>query len=216
LEAIVSGHGVESSDVTFVFGNETSVCHLNMPGRYNVYNAAAAVATAVVSGIPLPLATQAVGAARGAFGRAESIEVAGHAVRLFLVKNPTGADEVFRVVAESDRDASLALLLSDNSADGEDVSWVWDAQFELLMPWRGPIVCGGTRAEDMALRIKYADRDHGVTVVPRDVGEAVRQAIERAGDANSVTILATYTAMLAARAELARRGHINPYWQVRT
>ena len=75
--------------------------------------------------------------------------------RLFLIKNPTGADVVFRVVAAGPKDNALVLLLSDNAADGEDVSWIWDAELELLVPWSGTVLCGGTRAEDMALRLKY-------------------------------------------------------------
>ena len=139
--------------------------------------------------------------------------VRGQKVRLFLIKNPTGADEVFRVVAAGDRDATLVLLLSDNAADGEDVSWIWDAALELLLPWNGPILCGGTRAEDMALRLKYGGQALPAVVVPRDIGAAVQRAIDMTLAKRPVNILATYTAMLAARSELARAGHVEQYWR---
>ena len=139
--------------------------------------------------------------------------VRGEEVRLYLIKNPTGADEVFRIVASGDREATLVLLLSDNAADGEDVSWIWDAALELLLPWSGPMLCGGTRAEDMALRVKYGGQPRPPVVVPRDIGQAVQRSIDMTTAKKPVTILATYTAMLAARSELARAGHVEQYWR---
>ncbi len=188
-------------------------CRVVLAGRYNVYNALAAVATAVAAGTPLETAARAVGDAHGAFGRGERVMVSGQEVRLFLIKNPTGADEVFRLVAAGDRESTLVLLLSDNAADGEDVSWIWDASLEILLPWTGPLVCGGTRAEDMALRVKYGGQTRAPVVVSRDLGQAVQRAIDMTAAKRSVTILATYTAMLAARSELARAGHVEQYWR---
>jgi UDP-N-acetylmuramyl tripeptide synthase len=194
------------------FGERVGI-QVALPGRYNVYNALAAVATSVVAGTSLTIAARAIGEAHGAFGRAETVMVRGQEVRLFLIKNPTGADEVFRVVAAGDRDATLVLLLSDNAADGEDVSWIWDAALELLLPWGGPVLCGGTRAEDMALRLKYGGQALPAVVVPRDIGAAVQRAIDMTLAKRPVNILATYTAMLAARSELARAGHVEQYWR---
>ncbi len=213
MSVAVTQHGVESSDLRMAYDGAEATCALSLPGRYNAYNAAAAITTAVCAGTALPLATTAAGEARGAFGRAETILADGHNVRLFLIKNPTGADEVFRVAAAGDRSHSLVLLLSDNAADGEDVSWIWDAQLELLLPWQGPVLCGGTRAEDMALRLKYAGQDAAPAVLPRDVGAAMRQSLHNAVAGASVTVLATYTAMLAARDVLARSGHTQQYWR---
>ncbi len=191
---------------------DSAACRVALPGRYNVYNALAATATAVVAGTPLAEATRAIGDAHGAFGRAESVMVDGLEVRLFLIKNPTGADEVFRVVASGDHDGTLVLLLSDNAADGEDVSWIWDASIEILAPWTGPVLCGGTRAEDMALRLKYGGQREPVVVVPRDVAQAVQRSIDMTTARKQVNILATYTAMLDARSALARAGHVEQYW----
>jgi len=219
VSAIVDSAGPESSTIRLRFAGAEASCHIALPGRYNAYNAVAAVAAAVARGVPLHVAAAAVAAAPGAFGRAETVQVAGRTVRLYLIKNPTGADEVFRVAAQGQRSGELLLLLSDNAADGEDVSWIWDAQLELLLPWHGYVVCGGTRAEDMALRLKYAGHGEPVTVLPRDVAQAVRHSLALGKDSGtgtdggSLTILATYTAMLAARSTLARDGHLQQYWR---
>jgi UDP-N-acetylmuramyl tripeptide synthase len=195
-------------------GEVAAIMHLMLPGRYNVYNAGAAIAGAVSAGTPLATAVAAVGATPGAFGRAEAIRVQDRQVRIFLIKNPTGADEVLRVVAQADPGGTLLVLLSDNAADGRDVSWIWDVQFELAAGWAGPVICGGTRAEDLAVRLKYAEVGSAVQVVPGDVSRAVQTAIDRTTAGGSVQIMATYTAMLAARGALARGGYVEQYWRV--
>jgi UDP-N-acetylmuramyl tripeptide synthase len=187
--------------------------HSSLPGRYNVYNTLAAVAGAVAAGVPLATAAGAVERARGAFGRAETVDAGGRTVRLFLAKNPTGADAVLEVIGSGDRTAGLLCLLSDNAADGHDVSWIWDAQFEAVADWRGPVFCGGTRAEDMALRLKYAGFPAPALVVPGDVTRAVREALAAIQSGGALDIVATYTAMLAARDTLARDGHVQQYWR---
>lgn len=187
---------------------------LGLPGRYNVYNALAALNGALVAGVDPAVAAEALAREKGAFGRAERIEAAGRAVQLFLIKNPTGADEVLRVIAAGDRAATLLLLLNDQAADGHDVSWIWDTRFDLLDGWRGPVRCGGTRAEDMALRCKYAGLPASTTVIGGDVPRAVRAALDATPDGGSLVIVATYTAMLAARDTLARAGHVAQYWRM--
>jgi UDP-N-acetylmuramyl tripeptide synthase len=192
---------------------EATPLKLGLPGRYNVYNALAAVAGAVAAGVPLTVAARAVEQARGAFGRAETVNAGGRTVRLFLIKNPTGADAVLEVIGGGERIAGLLCLLSDNAADGHDVSWIWDAQFEAVAEWHGPIFCGGTRAEDMALRLKYAGFPAPALVVPDDVARAVREALASIPSGGALDIVATYTAMLAARDTLARDGHVQQYWR---
>jgi lipid II isoglutaminyl synthase (glutamine-hydrolysing) len=210
----VTQHGIESSELRVSYRGATALCRLSLPGRYNAYNAVAALATAACAGTALPLAAKAISEARSAFGRSETIAVDSHDVRLFLIKNPTGADEVFHVAAAGGKASTLVLLLSDNAADGEDVSWIWDARLELLMPWQGPVICGGTRAEDMALRLKYAGQDDSALVLSGDIGAAIERSLQRAADGSPITVIATYTAMLAARDFLARGGHARQFWQI--
>lgn len=194
-------------------GEASTELSLGLPGRYNVYNALAALSGALAVGLDLPVAARAVAGTRGAFGRAETIAVEGRLLRLFLIKNPTGADEVLRVIESGDRSATLLALLSDQAADGHDVSWIWDAQFELLRDWSGPVYCGGTRAEDMALRLKYATPLPAGTIISDDIQRALDEAIRGTSRGGALVIVATYTAMLAVRNALSRAGHVDPYWK---
>ena len=188
---------------------------LQLPGRYNVYNALAALAGARAVGVGLEPAARAVASTRGAFGRAEVLQAAGRRLQLFLIKNPTGADEVLRVVAAAPGQATLLALLSDRAADGHDVSWIWDAQFELVQHWEGPVICGGTRAADMALRLKYAGLPGHAAVEAGGEARALRAALAATPEGGSIVVIATYTAMLAARHHLARAGHVAQYWEAR-
>lgn len=213
LAARVETEGLNGTSLV-VSGAEGMVeLRLGVPGRYNVYNAVAALAVATAAGVPLATAAVAVQGARGVFGRAEAVDTGGRTVHLYLIKNPTGADEVLRVLAGGIKSGNLLMLLSDNAADGEDISWIWDAGFELLAGWSGRLACGGMRAEDMALRLKYAGLPEPESVIPHDVGAAVRSALEQTPEGGSLTVVATYTAMLAARHALARDGHVQPYWR---
>jgi lipid II isoglutaminyl synthase (glutamine-hydrolysing) len=211
--ARVHAEGPDGTTLTVGIGEMTFEVRLGIPGRYNVYNAVAAIAAATVAGVDPETAVRAIEGAKGVFVRAETIDVDGRAVRLYLVKNPTGADEVLGVIAAGDKDGNLLTLLSDNAADGHDVSWIWDARFELLADWRGGVSCSGTRAEDMALRLKYAGLTTKAILVPNDITEAVRGAVDRTPRGGVLSIVATYTAMLAARDVLSRAGHVDPYWR---
>jgi lipid II isoglutaminyl synthase (glutamine-hydrolysing) len=177
---------------------------LPLPGLYNVYNAVAAAATALELGVPLQTIGQALESFAGAFGRVETIPVNGRALSILLVKNPTGANEVLRTLTLEDGQLDLWLALNDNTADGRDVSWIWDADFELLAGRVRSVTCSGTRAEEMALRLKYAGVDAEPSV-DRDLGRSLDSAIEGAGS-ERVFALPTYTALLDLRDLLARRG----------
>ncbi len=131
---------------------------LPLPGLYNVYNALAAVAAALELGVEAPRIAAALAGMRAAFGRVETIDVAGKLLSILLIKNPAGANEVLRTLRlEAGEDGlDLWIALNDGIADGRDVSWVWDADFELLDGAVRRVVCTGTRAAEMAVRLKYA------------------------------------------------------------
>jgi UDP-N-acetylmuramyl tripeptide synthase len=182
---------------------------LPLPGLYNVYNALAATATAVTMGVALERVKAGLEGARAAFGRVETLEIGGRAVSIMLVKNPAGATEVLRTLALEDGDLELWIALNDRVADGRDVSWMWDADFEGVAARIGRVTCSGTRAEEMALRMKYA----GVTapiVVDPDLGRSLDAAVA-AGDGRALYALPTYTALLELRDLLADRG-VAPRW----
>ena len=184
-----------------------------LPGLYNSYNALAAIAAARALDIALPTAARAIAGFKPAFGRLEQIAVDGRNLRLILVKNPAGFNAAIGALLETGRKPWLLAGLNDQYADGRDVSWIWDADFESLAPAVTHAVVTGIRSRDLANRLKYAG-------VPRERVEVVEQwagAIDRAIGATpqgeELVVLATYTAMQALRGELARRGYVPPFWE---
>ena len=156
----------------------------------------------------MPLATvgEALAGFGGAFGRVETIPVDGRLLSILLVKNPAGANEVLRTLTLEDGELDLWLALNDGIADGRDVSWIWDADFEVLAGRVRRATCSGTRAEEMALRLKYAGIDAGAIAVERDLGGSLDAAVAERRRRSGVYALPTYTALLELRDLLARRG----------
>jgi lipid II isoglutaminyl synthase (glutamine-hydrolysing) len=177
---------------------------LPLPGLYNVYNAVAAAATALELGVPLAAVGEALEGFSGAFGRVETIAIDGRQVSILLVKNPAGANEVLRTLTLEDGGLDLWLGLNDRIADGRDVSWIWDADFEVLAGRVRRATCAGTRAEEMALRLKYAGIDAEL-VVERDLARSLDGAVAGAAG-ERLYALPTYTALLELRDLLSRRG----------
>jgi lipid II isoglutaminyl synthase (glutamine-hydrolysing) len=178
---------------------------LPLPGLYNVYNAIAALATALELGVPAATAGDALERFAGTFGRVETIPIDGRRLSILLVKNPAGANEVMRTLTLEDGELDLWLALNDGIADGRDVSWIWDADFEVLAGRVRRAVCSGTRAEEMGLRLKYAGIGEEAIVVDRDLAGSLDSAL-RGAESESVYALPTYTALLDLRDMLARRG----------
>jgi len=184
-----------------------------LPGLYNIYNALAAATAGIAMSAPLDAIVSGLGRFTPAFGRAEEIAADGRKIRILLTKNPTGLNEVLRALA-SDRAAGgkrLLMVLNDRAADGEDVSWIWDADFEQLAGATSYLVASGVRAYDLALRLKYAGEPP--QYVEPDVAAALTHAMERTPQGETLYIIPTYTAMLAIRAELERRGYTPRYWE---
>jgi lipid II isoglutaminyl synthase (glutamine-hydrolysing) len=190
---------------------------LSLPGLYNVYNALAAAALATALDISLPTIVAGLRSTPPAFGRAESVDVAGRELRILLVKNPTGANEVLRTLALEPGRHDLLGVLNDNIADGRDVSWIWDADFELLAGRVRSVTCAGTRAPELAVRLKYAGIDPACIRVREDLAGALASAAANRppstdGDPPPLYALPTYTAMLALRQLLVDRGEARSAW----
>ena len=200
----VALRGMQGSDVTLRTPNGGLDVRLPLPGVYNVYNALAAAAATLALGAPPEAIDAGLEEVAAAFGRTERIEVGGRAVSILLVKNPAGANEVLRTLALEEGQLDLWLALNDRIADGRDVSWVWDADFELLAGRVRSATCSGARAEEMALRLKYAGFDAELAV-ERDLGRSLDAAVA-AGDGRPLYALPTYTALLELRDLLADRG----------
>jgi lipid II isoglutaminyl synthase (glutamine-hydrolysing) len=187
---------------------------LPLPGLYNVYNALTALAAATRLGIGIAEAARALEGMRAVFGRVETIEVDGRPLSILLIKNPAGANEVLRTLrleaGEDGRGLELWLALNDRIADGRDVSWIWDADFELLAPAVNRAVCTGTRAPEMAVRLKYAGWPPERIEVRDGIADSLSRALEHGS--GPVYALPTYTALLELRTLLADRGLAPEYW----
>lgn len=199
---------------------------LPLPGLYNALNALAATAAALLLGIAPARIRDTLEGFSAAFGRIERIDAAGKPLLLALIKNPVGASETARMLTEglgaSDLGPSprpqapgidLLIAINDRHADGTDVSWLWDADFERLGGHVHAAVVSGTRAADMAVRLKYAGVDPERLAVEPDLARALDLALERLPVGATLYALPTYTAMLDLRAELARRGWVKPFWE---
>ena len=187
--------------------------HVPLPGLYNAYNALAAITAARALDIPLPTAVRAIGTFRPAFGRLEQLPVDGRLVRLVLVKNPAGFNAAIGALLETGRTPRLLAALNDRDADGRDVSWIWDADFESLAPAIEHVVATGIRSRDLANRFKYAGVPRDRIEVVETWGGAIDRAVGGVPQGAELVVIATYTAMLALRGELARRGHVAPFWE---
>ena len=206
-------HGISGSRVEVTTPEGDLELNLPLPGLYNVYNALAAIAAGLRSGIGLEQIRAGLERMRAVFGRVETIEVGGKPVSILLIKNPAGANEVLRTLQleASDGGLDLWVALNDRIADGRDVSWIWDADFELLADDVRQVVCAGTRAPELALRLKYA----GWPQSALEVTEPIRASLDRAiSSANGhLYALPTYTALLELRNLLADRGLAPEYWE---
>jgi UDP-N-acetylmuramyl tripeptide synthase len=185
---------------------------LPLPGLYNVYNALGAAALCLELGVPLDTIVAGLGAVAAAFGRAETLSIDGREVSILLIKNPAGANEILRTLALETGELEVLAILNDRTADGRDISWVWDADFELLAGRVARVVCAGTRAAELALRLKYAGVDPERLTVEHELPAALDQAIG-ASATGRLFVLPTYTALLELREELAARGHVPRFWQ---
>ncbi|HEX2070219.1 MAG TPA: MurT ligase domain-containing protein [Thermoleophilaceae bacterium] len=198
------------ADVTLRTPAGTIDFRLPLPGLYNVYNAVAAAALALELGAELADVEAALSSFGGAFGRVETIPVphpggGQRPVSILLVKNPAGANEVLRTLALADEPIDLWLALNDRIADGRDVSWIWDADFELLAGHVRHVTCTGTRAEELALRLKYAGID-AQAALDRKLGRALDAAVAAGDPGQPLYALPTYTALLELRDLLSQRG----------
>ena len=202
--------GIRSAAFTLTTPDGERRIELPLPGLYNVYNALGAAALCLRLGISLDDVAAGLAAVEPAFGRAETVDVGGRPTSILLVKNPAGANEVLRTLALEGRELDLFGVLNDRIADGRDVSWVWDADWEIVAPHVRRLTCSGTRAAELALRLKYAGVDPARLEVVDDLERGLDKALA-AGD-GPLYALPTYTALLELKDVLSRRGH-EAYWR---
>jgi UDP-N-acetylmuramyl tripeptide synthase len=205
--------GVEGCSFRLVTPQGTVAVSLALPGLYNVYTATAAAALAVA--LELPPAEIAAGLERSvaAFGRFERIAVGDRRLLMLLIKNPAGANEAVRALLEGDPPRLAVIALNDAIADGRDVSWIWDVDFEPLLSGLDRLVAAGDRAAELALRFAYGGLARDRIEVVTGLEEALDRGLALTPAGGELVVLPTYTAMLALRRVVARRGLVPQYWE---
>jgi lipid II isoglutaminyl synthase (glutamine-hydrolysing) len=205
--------GLERVSFELVSPEGAQRIELQVPGLYNVYNALAAAALARALGASGEAIQAGLQGFSAAFGRFERIRIGERSLLVLLIKNPAGANEVVRTLVAGGAPRLLLVALNDGIADGRDVSWIWDVDFEPLLGGLERLIATGERAAELALRFKYAGLSaEAIEVAPR-LEEALDRGLELTPAGGELTALPTYTAMLALRELVARRGFARPYWE---
>jgi lipid II isoglutaminyl synthase (glutamine-hydrolysing) len=180
-------------------------------GLYNCYNVLAAFAVGRSIGLEDSYIADRLRTFKAAFGRQERIDFRGRHLFLVLSKNPAGFNETVRTAVELAKGENFVIGLNDRRADGTDVSWIWDVDFEMLRDKAKVVIPAGVRAHDLAVRLKYASVDAEPPQPEPD--KALDLLIKSTNEGDTAYLLCTYTAMLDLRAELVRRGWAQPYWE---
>jgi lipid II isoglutaminyl synthase (glutamine-hydrolysing) len=206
-------HGLERVGFDLSLPDETRRVELALPGLYNVYNAVGAAALAHALGSTFDEIVAGLGRFSAAFGRFERIVVGDKTLLLLLVKNPAGANEAVRTLVDGGPPKLAVIALNDAIADGRDVSWIWDVDFEPLLAGLDRLVASGDRAAELALRFKYAGfADDAIEVEP-SLERALDRGLELTAAGGELVVLPTYTAMLGLQRIAAARGLVRPYWE---
>jgi lipid II isoglutaminyl synthase (glutamine-hydrolysing) len=209
--------GIDGSRIDTVTPTGAVELELPLGGLFNAYNAVAATAASSALGVGSSSVTEAVGSARPAFGRLERFVIDGKSACLALVKNPSGYNEVLRLLLAGERTNGLLLALNDDGPDGRDVSWIWDVDLERLRERARFVICSGRRAQDLALRLKYAELSRATpppeVLVEPDVNAAFELGLAKVLNDETLCVLPTYTAMWELRETLAKSGHLEAFWK---
>jgi lipid II isoglutaminyl synthase (glutamine-hydrolysing) len=205
--------GLESVSFELTTPEGTRQVQLAVPGLYNVYNALAAVGLTRALGVDLDASVAGLQGFSAAFGRFERIALGDRSLLVLLIKNPAGANEVVRTLVAGGPPKLLLVALNDEIADGRDVSWIWDVDFEPLLGSLERLVATGERAAELALRFKYAGLPGAAIEVRPELEDALDRGLELTAAGGELVALPTYTAMLALRELVVRRGFVRPYWE---
>ena len=205
--------GLDAVAFDLVSPETTTRVRLQVGGLYNVYNALGAAALARELGATADEIAAGLGRFSAAFGRFERIDLGDRRILMLLIKNPAGANEVVRTLVAGGAPRLAVIALNDGIADGKDVSWIWDVDFEPLLDRLERIVATGDRAAELALRFKYAGfAAEAIDVVP-DLEAGLDRGLAATAAGDELVVLPTYTAMLALRKVVGERGYVRPYWE---
>jgi UDP-N-acetylmuramyl tripeptide synthase len=209
----IEPHGIEGISFDLSMPEGTERVRLDVPGVYNVYNALAAATLARGLGFSVPEISAGLRRATAAFGRFERVGIDGKTLIVLLVKNPAGANETLRTLLQAGAPAVAVLALNDGIADGRDVSWIWDVDFEPLAARLERLVASGERAAELALRFSYGGLDERRIEIVPELDVALDRGLELTPAGGELVFLPTYTAMLGLQRVIADRGYARPYWE---
>lgn len=209
----ILNQSADGTTVEMQVNGETLVTGISIPGGYNIYNAAAGMAVALALGISKDTAARALAGVESGFGRMEKLRLGEVSARMILVKNPAGCNQVLNFLSNMDEQALFVICLNDNVGDGRDVSWIWDVGFEILgdMGDRlSKVITSGIRADEMALRLKYAGLPLEKLEVIPDYDRLINAMIEQD---RPVIIMPTYSAMMELREKIAAKFGLREFWE---
>ena len=205
--------GLHAATFTLETPDGSMRLRLPLPGLYNVYNALGAAALAQALGASLAEIRSGLERFAAAFGRFERIPAGDRSLLVLLVKNPAGANEVVHTLLEGGAPSLLLVALNDATADGKDVSWIWDVDFEPLLQRSERLIASGDRAAELGVRCVYGGLPEQALVVEASLARALDRGLELTPPGGELVVLPTYTAMLELQAIVAERGWSKPYWE---
>lgn len=210
--------GSESSSESISESGSENVysARVNLPGIYNIYNALAAAACGDALGYSRDLIVKSLGSFECGFGRMETIKADNRTIKVILVKNPTGFNQVLSFLLTEESGFQLAFAINDRIADGTDISWLWDVDFEKLTHVQDKVACfytSGTRGEDMAVRLKYAGISSDRIMIEKDYNALIDRVLSCMEENQVFYILPTYTAMLDIRKILKNKFKLKEFWK---
>jgi len=208
-----------------VAGLDKTLCEIKTPGGrlsleipqsgvHIAYDAAAAVAILVGLGVPLEHAAESLASVGPAFGRLEKIDADGKTIVLAFAKNPTSYNTTLRALATEDEPHQLLIAASNTLVDGEDFGWLWDVDFESMVPRVDRAVVTGLRADELANRLHYAGLPPGKMRIVEDRREALTEAYALLPPGTRLVVVSGYTPLIEIRNDMRRRGWTGRYWAV--
>ncbi len=210
-EVLISNE--ERSEVVMTADGKDYPTIIALPGGYNIYNACSAMACGKALGLDMEVVAKALSSFSCGFGRMEKFDIDGVSLRMILIKNPAGCNQVLNFLTQIQEPFTFAVCLSDHTQDGKDVSWIWDVDIERLVAMGdtlGKVFVSGNRADDMAIRFKYAGLPAEKLVVVRDYLELTKACI---AERRPCYIMPTYTAMLNLRGTISKHFGFKAFWE---
>ncbi|MBP3633117.1 MAG: DUF1727 domain-containing protein [Oscillospiraceae bacterium] len=203
----------EHSQVVMTQNGEEYPTTINLPGGYNIYNACSTMACGAALGLDPQVVSKSLSAFSCAFGRMEKFDINNVPLRMILIKNPAGCNQVLNFLTQMEEPFTFAVCLTDHTQDGRDISWIWDVDIERLVAMGdmiGKVLVSGNRADDMALRFKYAGLPMEKLEVVRDYLDLTNACV---AEGRPCYIMPTYTAMLDLRGTISKHFGFKAFWE---